>query len=132
MAHHPIIFGGLKRLNGSNYVERTVIKAIKNDIAIYSIHTNLDNVHHGVNAMISEKIGLENASILAPKSGKLSKLDFFVPSAQRQEVLKAIHKNGAGTMGNYKNCSFRVNGIGTFGLMNMLILPLGQIKIRSM
>ncbi len=60
IAHHPIIFSGLKKVNGSNYIERTVIKAIKNDIAIYAIHTNLDNVHNGVNAKIAEKLGLIN------------------------------------------------------------------------
>jgi dinuclear metal center YbgI/SA1388 family protein len=68
IAHHPIIFGGLKKLNGSNYIERTVIKAIKNDIAIYAIHTNLDNMHNGVSAKIAEKLGLENCKVLAPKS----------------------------------------------------------------
>jgi len=67
IAHHPIIFGGLKKLNASTYIERTVIKAIKNDIAIYAIHTNLDNVHNGVSAKIAEKLGLENCKILAPK-----------------------------------------------------------------
>ena len=114
VAHHPIIFAGIKRLNGSNYVERTIIKAIKNDIAIYAIHTNLDNVQHGVNAMIAEKIGLRDTSILAPKSGKLSKLEFFVPHAQKEKVLEAIHKAGAGMVGNYENCSFQVIGTGTF------------------
>ena len=69
IAHHPIIFSGLKKLNGSNYIERTVIKAIKNDIAIYAIHTNLDNVHNGVSAKIAEKLGLENCKILLPKEG---------------------------------------------------------------
>ena len=67
IAHHPIIFRGLKKLNGSNYIERTVIKAIKNDIAIYAIHTNLDNVHNGVNAKIAEKLGLVNCKVLSPK-----------------------------------------------------------------
>lgn len=114
VAHHPIIFGGLKRLNGANYVERTVIKAIKNDVAIFAIHTNLDNVHTGVNAMISEKIGLINTSILAPKSGKLSKLEFFVPNEHTEKVLEAIHQKRAGMVGNYENCSFKVNGTGTF------------------
>ena len=67
IAHHPIIFSGLKKLNGSNYIERTVIKAIKNNIAIYAIHTNLDNVHNGVNAKIAEKLGLINCKVLVPK-----------------------------------------------------------------
>jgi len=73
VAHHPIIFSGLKKLNGSNYIERTVIKAIKNDIAIYAIHTNLDNMHNGVSAKIAEKLGLENCKVLAPKSDLINK-----------------------------------------------------------
>src|SRR5215213_4133384 len=52
IAHHPIVFSGLKQITGRNYIERTVIKAIKNDIAIYAIHTNLDNVFAGVNNII--------------------------------------------------------------------------------
>ena len=69
IAHHPIIFKGLKKLNGSNYIERTVIKAIKNDIAIFAIHTNLDNVYlSGVNQKIAAKLGLQNTEILAPKA----------------------------------------------------------------
>jgi len=114
IAHHPIIFGGLKRLTGSNYIERTVIKAIKHDIAIYAIHTNLDNVDNGVNAMISEKIGLSNTRVLSPKKSTLTKLEFFVPSEQTSSVLESIHKAGAGQIGNYQNCSFMVNGTGTF------------------
>lgn len=68
VAHHPIIFSGLKKLNGKNYIERTVIKAIKNDIAIYAIHTNLDNVYNGVSAKIADKLGLENCKVLSPKN----------------------------------------------------------------
>ena len=80
VAHHPIVFRGLKRLNGSNYVERTVIKAIKNDIAIYAIHTNLDNVEAGVNRKIGEKLGLKDLKILKPKDQTLSKLVTFLPT----------------------------------------------------
>ena len=114
IAHHPIIFRGLKRLTGSNYVERTVIKAIRNDIAIYAIHTNLDNVHHGINRKICEKIGLNNLSILAPKALVLSKLVTFVPKEEAGRVLTALHEAGAGQIGNYENCSFSVDGRGTF------------------
>jgi dinuclear metal center YbgI/SA1388 family protein len=114
VAHHPIVFRGLKKITGSNYVERTVIKAIKNDIAIYAIHTNLDNAFHGVNRKIAEKIGLENLRILAPKSGTLMKLVTFIPKKDSSEVLAALHLAGAGQIGDYKNCSFRVEGTGTF------------------
>jgi dinuclear metal center YbgI/SA1388 family protein len=114
VAHHPIIFKGLKKLTGANYIERTIIKAIKNDIAIYAIHTNLDNVISGVNRKICEKIGLKNPRILVPKTDTLSKLVAFVPKANTDAVLEALHKAGAGQIGNYKNCSFKVEGTGSF------------------
>jgi dinuclear metal center YbgI/SA1388 family protein len=115
VAHHPIVFKGLKRFNGKNYVERTVINAIKNDIAIYAIHTNLDNMYHqGVNAMIAEKLGLKNTKILAPKAQILSKLVVFCPIENSEMVLDALYKAGAGQIGAYKNCSFRSEGTGTF------------------
>jgi dinuclear metal center YbgI/SA1388 family protein len=114
VAHHPIVFKGLKRLNGSNYVERTVLTAIKNNIAIYAIHTNLDNVRTGVNARICEKIGLINTRILVPRKDTLSKLVTFIPKEHTEKVLAALHLAGAGQIGNYKNCSFRVEGTGTF------------------
>lgn len=114
VAHHPIVFKGLKQLNGKNYVERTIIKAIKNDIAIYAIHTNLDSVDNGVNKKIADKIGLENTKILAPKSSNLTKLEVFIPVEDTDKVLEAIHKVGAGNIGNYSNCSFKVEGTGTF------------------
>lgn len=114
IAHHPIIFGGLKKLTGKNYVERTVIKAIKNDIAIYAIHTNLDNVLNGVNAKIAKKIGLENIKILLPKRNLLKKLTTFVPIEATEKVLEALHEAGAGNIGNYSHCSFAVVGDGSF------------------
>lgn len=114
ISHHPIIFKGLKKLTGSNYIERTIIKALKNDIAIYAIHTNLDNVHTGVNKKIAEKIGLINLQILAPKKDTLSKLTTFIPAGYVDKVLNSLYESGAGQIGNYKNCSFRVAGTGTF------------------
>lgn len=114
VAHHPIVFKGLKKLTGSNYVERTVIRAIKHDIAIYAIHTNLDSVLTGVNYKIAEKIGLENLRILSPRKDTLVKLTTFIPPEKVEEVMAAVHSAGAGQIGNYKNCSFRVDGIGTF------------------
>lgn len=114
VAHHPIIFKGLKKITGSNYVERTVLMAIKNDIAIYAIHTNLDNVHTGVNRKIAEKIGLRNLKILAPKNNTLTKLVTFIPKANADAVLDALYTAGAGQVGDYKNCSFQTTGTGTF------------------
>ncbi|MFT4032544.1 MAG: Nif3-like dinuclear metal center hexameric protein [Siphonobacter sp.] len=114
VAHHPIVFKGLKKLNGKNYVERTVLKAIKNDIAIYATHTNLDNVKGGVNWKIAERLGLENLKILAPRKQLLRKLTTFVPLEHTQAVLQALYQAGAGQIGAYKNCSFRTLGTGTF------------------
>lgn len=114
IAHHPIIFSGLKKLNGKNYVEKTIITAIKNDIAIYAIHTNLDNVAHGVNAKMAAMLGLQNTSVLAPKEGMLKKLFTFVPVEQAEEVRSAIFEAGGGEIGRYNECSFNSNGSGTF------------------
>ena len=114
IAHHPIIFTGLKKLNGSNYIQRTVIKAIKNDIAIYAIHTNLDNVHNGVSAKIAEKLGLENCRVLAPKSDLLRQLVVYCPTKNAEELKTALFNNGAGAIGNYDQCSFTSVGRGTF------------------
>lgn len=114
IAHHPIIFRGLKRLNGANYVERTIIKAIKSDIAIYAIHTNLDNILTGVNAMLSRRLGLENCQILKPKSEQFLKLTTMVPADYTEQVAAALAAAGAGHIGDYSHCGFRVEGTGTF------------------
>src|SRR6478752_10221683 len=86
IAHHPIVFSGLKKITGKNYVQKTVIKAIKNDIAIYAIHTNLDNVINGVNGKIAELLGLKNVSVLAPKENQLKKLFTFIPTTHADKV----------------------------------------------
>jgi dinuclear metal center YbgI/SA1388 family protein len=114
VAHHPIIFGGLKKITGRNYVEKTIITAIKNDIAIYAIHTNLDNVIAGVNGMMADKLGLVNRKILAPKEGTLKKLFTFVPLQQSEQVRTALFEAGGGHIGNYNECSFGAEGTGTF------------------
>lgn len=115
IAHHPIVFKGLKRLNGKNYVERVVMKAIKHDINIYAIHTNLDSVlYKGVNTKFAEKLGLINTKILAPKGEILRKLYTFVPSHAADAVRKALFEAGAGHIGNYSSCSYNTEGFGTF------------------
>jgi dinuclear metal center YbgI/SA1388 family protein len=115
IAHHPIVFKGLKKINGNNYVERVIINAIKNDIAIYAIHTNLDNVlHQGVSAMICDKLNLSKREILEPKSQILKKITVLVPKDATSKVLDALYEAGAGQIGNYKDCSFTTNGEGTF------------------
>ena len=114
VAHHPIIFKGLKKINGKNYVERTIIAAIKNDIAIYAIHTNLDNVIKGVNGKIAEILGLKDLSILLAKESTLKKLFTFAPFDKAEQVRTAIFNAGGGHIGNYSECSFNSEGIGTF------------------
>jgi len=114
VAHHLILFKGLKKLTCATYVERVIIKAIKADIAIYAIHTNLDNVISGVNKKIADRIGLQNLSILLPKRNTLSKLVTFIPKENAEQVIADLHEAGAGNIGNYKNCSFRISGEGTY------------------
>ena len=114
IAHHPIIFKGLKKLNGKNYIERTIIKAIKHDIAIYACHTNLDNYKGGVNKKIGDLLGVKNPKILAPSQSTLEKLVVFSPKTHQNEVLDALFKAGAGSIGNYAECSFSTDGNGSF------------------
>ncbi len=114
VAHHPIIFSGLKKINGKNYVEDAVIAAIKNDIAVYAIHTNLDNMIDGVNNKIADALGLINRKILLPKQDQLMKLFTFVPVEFGEKIKSALFEAGGGNIGNYSECSFSVEGIGNF------------------
>lgn len=114
IAHHPIIFKGLKKLNGKNYIERTIIKAIKNNIAIYAVHTNLDNVKNGVSYKIAQKINVKNCQVLQPKKSLLSKLVTYCPTDKVKEVQQAMFDSGAGNIGNYEECSYVIEGVGTF------------------
>ena len=114
VSFHPIIFGGMKKLNGNSYVERVVLKAIKNDIAIYATHTALDNSKNGVSAKMCEVIGLTNTKILIPKRGIIKKLTTYVPVGKADGLRKSLFKAGAGNIGNYDNCSFNILGEGTY------------------
>jgi dinuclear metal center YbgI/SA1388 family protein len=114
VAHHPIIFQGLKKINGKNYVEKTVIRAIKNDIAIYAIHTNLDNVAGGVSGRMAQLLGLKNVLVLLQKENTLKKIYTYVPADNAEEVRKAIFAAGGGNIGNYSECSFNTEGTGSF------------------
>ncbi len=114
VAHHPLIFGGIKRITGRTATERIVARAIRADINIYAAHTNVDNVHNGVNAKIAEKLGLTNTRILAPKGGVLYKLYTYVPVAAATAVRDAMFAAGAGHISRYSECSFNTTGTGTF------------------
>ena len=114
IAHHPIVFSGLKKITGKTYIERTIIKAIQNNIAIYAIHTNLDNYRFGVNYEIGTRLGLENLQILSPSENVLCKLSVFVPTKHTDKVTQALFQAGAGHIGNYSECSFDTIGTGTY------------------
>lgn len=114
LAHHPIVLSGLNKFTGKNYVERVLIKAIKNDIAIYASHTNLDSIWGGVSSKIAEKLKLKNQKILAPVSNHLIKLVYFVPTEQADETRKAVFEAGAGHIGDYDMCSYNTEGKGSF------------------
>lgn len=111
---HPIIFSGLKSLTGKNYVERAVLKAIENKVAIYAIHTAFDNDFFGVNYRICSQLGLKNLKILQPKKNNLKQLTVFVPKEHTEKVRESLFASGAGSIGFYDECSFTVNGDGTF------------------
>ncbi len=130
IAHHPIVFGGLKKLNGSNYVERTVIKAIKHNIAIYAIHTNLDNWGGGVNKKIAEKLGLGQTETLVPAKQSLLKLVTFVPNSHAEKVKTAMFEAGAGHIGNYSECAFELSGNGSYKANEQANPFLGEKGIR--
>ena len=111
---HPILFTGLKKITGKNYVERAVIKAIKNDIAIYAVHTALDNHKEGVNKIFSNALGLINTKILIPKQNFIQKLVTYTIPENAEQLRNALFEAGAGKIGNYEDCSFNSQGIGTY------------------
>lgn len=111
---HPIIFSGLKKITGKNYVERAVLKAIKNDIAIYAVHTALDNHQDGVNKIFCDSLGLKNTKILIPKQNFIKKLVTYTIPENAEKIRKAMLNTGAGTIGNYENCSFNSEGFSTY------------------
>jgi dinuclear metal center YbgI/SA1388 family protein len=114
ISHHPVLFGEIKSITSRTYIERIIVQAIKNDISLYSAHTNLDNISDGVNKILCEKIGLKNCSILSPMKDQLLKLVTFVPEKNANDVREALFKLGAGSIGNYDCCSYNIKGQGTF------------------
>lgn len=131
ISHHPIVFKGLKKLNGKNYVERVVMKAIKNNIALYAIHTNLDSVATGVNAKICERLGIENTQILVPKLGILKKLVTFCEHKDAEQLRNALFAAGAGNISHYSDCSFNLEGVGTFKGDEQSNPTLGRAGVRE-
>ena len=111
---HPILFTGLKKITGRDYVEKVILKAIRNEIAIYALHTRLDNHPEGVNKLLSDRLGLLESKVLIPKPSGLKKLSTYVPKSDVDDVLQALHQAGAGAIGNYSECSFILEGKGQF------------------
>lgn len=111
---HPILFSGIKKITGKNYVERAILKAIKNDIAIYAVHTALDNHSQGVNKIFCDALGLTNTKVLIPKQKYIQKLITYTVPDNSEEVRNALFEAGAGKIGNYDNCSFNSEGFFTF------------------
>jgi len=130
VAHHPIIFSGLKKITGKNYIERTVVKAIRHEVAIYAIHTNLDNVKHGVNQKIADKLGISKLRVLAPRHDELLKLEVFVPLEYVEAIRLSVFQAGGGFIGNYDECSFAVSGAGTFRARDGANPALGEMGVR--
>jgi dinuclear metal center YbgI/SA1388 family protein len=114
IAHHPLLFSGLKSITGRSYIERIVQKAIKHDIAIYAAHTNLDNMQYGVNRKIADRLQLKNTRILAPLANKLYKLFTYVPVKHAEPLRNALFDAGLGEIGTYSECSFNTEGTGSF------------------
>ncbi len=114
LSHHPFIFNPLKKITGDSICEKIIIQAIKNDIAIYAMHTNLDNISQGVNERFAQKLKLNNYKILKPTQDNLCKLVTYVPEKQADDVRNALFASGAGKIGNYDACSYNSEGYGTF------------------
>jgi dinuclear metal center YbgI/SA1388 family protein len=114
ISHHPLIFRGLKRITGKSFVERIISAAVRNDIAIYSAHTNLDNYSNGVSRKMAEKLDLNEITVLVPSENKLLKLVTFIPESHFEKVSNALFEAGAGVIGNYDRCGFSINGTGSF------------------
>jgi len=111
---HPIVFSGLKKITGKNYVERVLLKAIKNNIAIYAVHTALDNHKDGVNKIFCDTLGLVNPKMLVPKANFIRKLVTYTVPENAQTLRDALFEAGAGNIGNYDHCSFNSAGTGTY------------------
>ncbi len=131
LSFHPIIFKGLKTITGKNYVERVVMKAIKKDIAIYAIHTALDNRSFGVSGILADKLGLENQKVLLPQSKTLRQLVTYAPVSDAENIRQVLFDAGAGNIGKYSECSFNVKGIGTYKAKDGANPHIGKIGKRQ-
>lgn len=130
ISHHPIVFKGLKTFTGKNYVERTIIKAIKHGISIYAIHTNLDHYKFGVNYKIGELLKVKHPKILSPTQNNLNKVIVYAPLSHSQKITESMFEAGAGQIGNYSECGFSSEGIGSYKADSNASPFLGKINNR--
>ncbi len=131
VSFHPIIFKGLKKLNGKNYVERVVMKAIRNNIAIYAMHTALDNQYFGISGMLAAHLSLIRQKVLVPQAGTLRQLVTYAPKVDAEKVRKALFLAGAGKIGKYEECSFNLEGTGTFKALSGAQPYVGEVGKRQ-
>jgi dinuclear metal center YbgI/SA1388 family protein len=114
ISHHPLIFKEIKRISNRTFTERILCKAIKNDIAIYSSHTNLDIFNNGVSKKMADKLNLKNLKVLSPLKQRLLKLVTYIPESYLEQVMESVFNAGAGVTGNYDRCGFTTSGTGSF------------------
>lgn len=115
ISHHPIIYrNGLKKIEPTNRVGKVVYKAIENKILLYSMHTNIDSGINGGNVLFAQKLGLQNIKVLSPKNDMFRKLVVFVPKESAAKLRTALFEAGSGALGNYVDCSYNMEGYGTF------------------
>ncbi len=121
ISHHPLIFRGITKINPDQYPGNIIAGAIRHNIAVYAIHTNLDNVDQGISRLLAEQIGLKDLNVLKPLKGELKKLVVFCPDIKLSDgqyvpglVRNAMFEAGAGFIGDYDSCSYNTDGMGTF------------------
>ena len=131
ISHHPVIFRGVTKIDGSKMNLRVLEKCIQHNIALYALHTNLDNHLSGVNKKISNRIGIENPKILQPKNNTLVKLSVYIPFDNIEQVEDALFKQGAGSIGDYTDCSFKAKGVGTFRPIKNANPTIGEKEIKE-
>lgn len=114
ISHHPLLFHSIKRIDASRNPGKLIHFAVKNDIAIYSLHTSIDKYQFGVSYALAERLNLLEIRVLQPEKDLLKKLVTFCPTAQSASLRNALFNAGAGHIGNYDSCSFNIEGKGTF------------------
>ena len=119
VTHHPLLFHPLKGLTPRTYVERCTAFAVKYDLVLYAVHTNLDNAPRGLNRYWAERVGLLPGTLRAirPTPEYHYKLQVYVPSAYACKVREALREVGAGRQGDYEGCSFSTGGVGRFAAL---------------